>query len=66
MVHTKFQSLMVEEKIFEGFYQIRVWRPSWLYDPDNLCKPLCPHAKEALYGIWAELASGFREDVWMQ
>ena len=39
--------LVLEKNISEGFYHIREWRPSWSCDPNNLCKLLSPHAKEA-------------------
>ena len=42
----------VPEKIFEGFYHIWAWRPSWSCDLDHLYKRWFPLPKEAPHKIW--------------
>ena len=42
----------VLEKIFEGFYQIWAWRPSWSCDLDVANKLLFPLPKVAPHKIW--------------
>ena len=44
--------LPVLEKIFEGFYHIWAWRPSWSCDPDAANKISFPLPKEAPHKIW--------------
>ena len=41
---------VMEKKIFEGFYHIWAWRPSWSCDPDVVNKLSLP--KEAPHKIW--------------
>ena len=41
-----------EKKIFEGFYHIWAWRPSWSCDLDQLYKHSFPLPKEAPHKIW--------------
>ena len=49
-----------EKKIFEGFYHIWAWRPSWSCDPDAANKLSFPLPKEALHKIWLWLAKRFQ------
>ena len=39
--------LVLEKKIFKGFYHIWAWRPSWPCDLDHLYKLSFPLPKEA-------------------
>ena len=39
--------LVLEKKIFKGFYHIWAWRPSWSCDLDHLYKLSFPLPKEA-------------------
>ena len=48
--------LVLEKKIFKGFYHIWAWQPSWSMDHDHLSNPLFPQPKEAPHEIWATLA----------
>ena len=48
--HKVIGPLVLEKKIFEDFYHIWVWRPSWSCDPDPANKLPFPHATEALIG----------------
>ena len=43
--------LVLEEKIFKGFYHIWAWRPSWSMDRDHFSNFSFPHPKEAPYEI---------------
>ena len=52
--------LVLEKKIFEGFYHIWILRPSWSCDLDHLCKFLFPLPKEAPHKIWLSLAKRFQ------
>ena len=52
--------LVLEKKIFKGFYHIRAWRPSWSCDLDHLYKLLFPLPKEAPHKIWLWLAKRFQ------
>ena len=52
--------LVLEKKIFEGFYHIWAWRPSWSCDPDAANKISFPLPKEAPHKIWLSLAKRFR------
>ena len=47
---------VLEKKIFEGFYHIWTWRPSWSCDLDHLYKLSLPLPKEAPHEIWLWLA----------
>ena len=47
------------EEIFEGFYHIWVWWPSWSCDPDPANKHLFPYPTGAPYEIWLWLAQWF-------
>ena len=50
MLHTKLRENRpagLEKKIFEGFYHIWVWQPSWSCDPDATNKVSFPLPKEA-------------------
>ena len=49
-------SLVLEKKIFKGFYHIWAWRPSWSMNRDHFSNLLFPLSKEAPYEIWAKLA----------
>ena len=48
MLHAKFHFIVLQEKIFEDFYHIWAWRPSWSCDLDHLYKLSFPLPKEAL------------------
>ena len=48
--HKVIGPLVLEKKIFEGFYRIWAWRPSCSCDPDPTNKLLFPHSTEALIG----------------
>ena len=39
-------------EIFEGFYHIWLWLPSWSCDLDHLYKLSFPYHKEAQHKIW--------------
>ena len=65
MLHAKFQVkiiglLVLEKKIFKGFYHIWAWRPSWSCDLDHLYKLSFPLPKEAPHTIWLWLAKRFQ------
>ena len=49
-------SLVLEKKIFKGFYHIWAWRPSWSTSQDHFSNLSFPQPKEAPYEIWAKLA----------
>ena len=49
-------SSVLEEKIFEGFYHIWAWRPSWSINCDHFSNLSFPQPKEAPYEICARLA----------
>ena len=49
-------SLVLEEKIFKGFYHTWAWQPSWSMSRDHFSDLLFPHPKEAPYEILAKLA----------
>ena len=52
--------LVLEKKIFKGFYHIWAWRPSWSCDLDLLYKLSSPLPKEAPHKIWLSLAERFQ------
>ena len=52
--------LVLEKKIFKGFYHIWAWRPSWSGDLDYLYKLSFPLPKEAPHKIWLLLAKRFQ------
>ena len=53
MLHTKFLEIGPPvPEIFEGFYHILAWRPSWSCDPDAANKLLFPLPKEAPHKSW--------------
>ena len=52
--------LVLEKKIFKGFYHIWAWRPSWSCDLDLLYKLSFPLPKEAPHKIWLSLAKRFQ------
>ena len=52
--------LVLEKKIFEGFYHICAWRPSWSCDLDRLYKLSFPLPKEALHNFGFRWPSGFK------
>ena len=63
MLHAKFKIirlLVLEKKIFKGFYHIWAWRPSWSCDLDHLYKLSFPFLKEAPHTIWLWLAKRFQ------
>ena len=51
--------MVLEKKIFKGFYHIWAWWPSWSCDLDNLYKYLFPLPKDAQHNIWLLLAKQF-------
>ena len=58
MLHIKFQVIglsVPEKKIFEGFYHIWAWRPSWSCDLDRLNMLSFPHPKRAPHEIWLQI-----------
>ena len=44
-------SLVLEEKIFKGFYHICTWRPSWSKNRNHFSNLSFPQPKEAPYEI---------------
>ena len=52
--------LVLEKKIFKGFYHIWAWRPSWSCDLYHLYKLSFPLLKEDSHEIWAGLAIWFQ------
>ena len=56
----KIRPPVLEKKIFEGFYHIWAWRPSWSCDPDAANKISFPLPKEAPHKIWLLSAQRFR------
>ena len=55
MLHAKFKIiglLVLEKKIFEGFYDAWAWRSSRSCDLDHLYKLSFPVCKEAPHKIW--------------
>ena len=52
--------LVLEKKIFKGFYHIWTWRPPWSSDLDHLYKLSFPLPKEAPHKIWLWLAKRFQ------
>ena len=52
--------LVLEKKIFKGFYHIWAWWPSWSCDLDHLYKLSFPLPKEAPHKIWLWLAKRFQ------
>ena len=48
--------LVLEKKIFKGFYHIWAWWPYWSCDLEGLYKFSFPQPKEALKEIWLHLA----------
>ena len=44
--------LVLQEKIFEGFYHIWAWRPSWSCDLDYLYILSFPLPQEVPHKIW--------------
>ena len=79
MLHTKFREnrpgprcyipsfvkigLPVLEKIFEGFYHIRAWRPSWSCDPDAANKLSFPLPRRLHIKFGFDWPSGFGDDI---
>ena len=57
--HKVIGPLVLEKKIFKGFYHIWAWRPSCSCDPDPMNKLSFPHPIEAPYQIWLRLAQWF-------
>ena len=51
---------VLEQKFFNGFYHIWVWRPSWSCDPDAANKISFPLPREDPHKIWLRLAKRFR------
>ena len=51
MLHTKFREKDLEKKIFDWFYHIWVWRPSWTCDPDFVIKLSFPLSIDAPHKI---------------
>ena len=49
-------SSVLEKKIFNDFYHIWAWRPSWSTNRDHFSNLSFPQSKEAPYEIWAKLA----------
>ena len=49
--------LVLEKKIFKGFYHIWAWRPSWSCDLDRLYKLSFPLPKEAPHNNYLALIS---------
>ena len=65
MLHAKFQDigfLVLEKKIFKGFYYIWAWRPSWSCDLDHLYKLSFPLPKEAPHEIWLLIGQEVSEE----
>ena len=55
MLHTKFRGNLSTgsgDKIFEAFYHIWAWRPSWSCDPDAANKLSFPLTIEVPHKIW--------------
>ena len=55
MLHTKFREIgppVPKKKIFEVFYHIWAWGPSWSVDQDVANKLLSPLPKDAPHKIW--------------
>ena len=52
--------LVLEKKIFKGFYHIWAWRPSWSCDLYHLPKLSFPLPKEDSHEIWHLLAERFQ------
>ena len=46
-VNLRIGHLALEKKSFQGFYQIRSWRPSWSFDLDHFVKLSFPLPMEA-------------------
>ena len=49
---------VLEKKIFNGFYYIWAWRPSWSTDRNHFSNLSFPQPKKAPYEIWAKLVQG--------
>ena len=68
MLHAKFQDhqiigfLVLEKKIFKGFYHIWAWRPSWSCDLDHLYKLSFHLPKEAPHKIWLLIGQEVSEE----
>ena len=52
--------LVLEQKIFKGFYHIWAWRPSWSCDLDRLNQLSSPLPKETPHKIWLCVAKLFQ------
>ena len=52
--------LVLEKKIFKGFYHIWAWRPYWSCDLDNLYKLLFPLPRDAPCEVWLWMAKRFQ------
>ena len=52
--------LVLEKKVFKGFYHIWAWWPSWSCDQDHLYKLSFTLPKEAPHEIWHVLAKWFQ------
>ena len=48
--------LVLEKKIFKGFYHIWAWRPCWSCDPGHLNNFSLLKGLEAVYEIWLKSA----------
>ena len=53
---------VLEKKIFEGFYHIWVWRPSWSCDPNGVNKLSCPLPRRLHVKFGFDWPSSFGED----
>ena len=53
-------SLVLEKKIFKGFYHIWAWRPSLTIDSNHFSKLSFPWPREALNEIWAILTQSLQ------
>ena len=52
--------VVLEKKIFEGFYHIWAWRPSWISDQNHFSYFSFPQYLDATYEIWLHLAQWFQ------
>ena len=53
---------VLEKKIFEGFYHIWAWRPSWSWDPDAANKISFPYPRRLHIKFGFDRPSGFGEE----
>ena len=54
--------LWVLENIFEGFYHVCAWQPSWSCDQDHFYKFMSPFPKKTLIKTGFDWPSGFGEE----